>query len=249
MRASRQSGRPAGAGLPVPEDAPGPPDASGPPEPRSVADAVYAILRQRLMAGHFVPGAQLKEEHIAADLAVSRTPVRAALKRLTLDGMVVAAANRGVFVAEWTEQDIIEVFELRLLLEARATGLASQRATVEQIARLEALNDRLAAAIASTGKGRIADIQRTNSEFHHAVVIAAGSPRLRTILDNLLDLPVIIGSFYFYTDVELLRSLQHHRDIATAIAQRNRDYAEAAMRLHLQATYGLFMQRRQTRRA
>lgn len=216
------------------------------PEARSVAAAVYATLRQRLMAGHYAPGEQLKEEHLAADLKVSRTPVRAALKRLTRDGMVVAETNRGVFVAEWTEQDIIEVFELRLLLEPQATALAARRATAEQVAALEALNEELAATLAASSETRVAEIQAINSRFHHTVIVAAGSPRLRTILDNLLDLPLIIGSFYFYTEPELARSLNHHRDIVTAIAQREPDYAREAMRLHLRSTYGLFMRRRRS---
>lgn len=213
-------------------------------ETKSIADTVYSTLRQRLMSGHYVPGAQLKEEHLADDLKVSRTPVRAALKRLARDGMVVAAANRGVFVAEWTEQDIVEVFELRLLLEPHATGLAARRARPEHVAELKALNDQLAAAVASTAKNRIARIQEINFKFHRAVMVASGSPRLRTILENLLDLPIIVGSFYFYTDAELARSLSHHRDIAAAIEKHDPDYAVAATQLHLRATYGLFMQRR-----
>jgi DNA-binding GntR family transcriptional regulator len=199
------------------------------------------------MTGHYAPGARLKEEHLAAELAVSRTPVRAALQRLAGEGMAVAVANRGIFVAEWTEQDIAEVFELRSLLEPHAAGLAAERASPGQVAEFKLLNERLEAAAASAAPGRIAEIQSINNRFHRLLITAAGAPRLRAMSESLVDMPVIIGSFYFYTDAEILRSLAHHRDIAFAIELRDRDYAEQATRLHLKATYELFMRRRRDR--
>lgn len=211
---------------------------------KKVSDTVYSVLRRRLTTGHYAPGTPLREEHLATELAVSRTPVRAALGRLAEDGMVVAAPRRGFLVAEWTEQDIAEVFELRSLLEPQAAGLAAERASPEEIAGLQALNNRMELAARSRSPGAIAEIQSINNSFHRLLIAASGAPRLRAMAASLVDMPVIIGSFYFYTREEILRSLAHHRDIAHAIELRDRDYAILATRLHLKATYELFMRRR-----
>ena len=66
------------------------------------SDKAYVLLKQRVIAGTYAPGAQLKEEHIARELAISRTPIRAALKRLVQDGLATADAGRGVRVSAWT---------------------------------------------------------------------------------------------------------------------------------------------------
>lgn len=109
-----------------------------------ITDSLYAELRRRIMSGVYPPGARLREEHIAEEMQVSRTPVRAALQRLTDDGLLQAAA-RGAIVAGWTQWDVAEVFELRRLLEPHAAGLAAERATPEQIEALDRLNDEMLA--------------------------------------------------------------------------------------------------------
>ena len=86
----------------------------------AAADKAYDTLKRRVIGGAFAPGEQLREEHIARELEISRTPVRAALKRLVDDGLATADPNRGVRVAEWTEFDIQETFDLRGLLEGYA---------------------------------------------------------------------------------------------------------------------------------
>ena len=83
-------------------------------------DQAYETLRARVIGGHYGPGTQLKEEPIAAEFGLSRTPVRAALKRLIDDGLATDDAGQGVHVAHWTEKDIEETFQLRMMLEPYA---------------------------------------------------------------------------------------------------------------------------------
>src|SRR6476469_5010404 len=117
----------------------------------TAAERAYEALKQRVVGGTYAPGAQLKEEPIARELAISRTPVRAALKRLVDDGLATSDPNRGVRVAEWTDFDIDETFELRGLLEAHAAGLAARRGAAALAQRLDALNDEMERAIAKGG--------------------------------------------------------------------------------------------------
>ncbi|XAH22327.1 GntR family transcriptional regulator [Xylophilus sp. GW821-FHT01B05] len=208
-----------------------------------ITDSLYAELRRRIMSGVYPPGSRLREEHIAEEMQVSRTPVRAALQRLIDDGLLQAAA-RGTTVAGWTQWDVAEVFELRCLLEPHAAGLAAERATPEQIEELERLNDEMLTHVKSRRSDRVERIQAVNNRFHHLLVEAAHSGRLKAMLQNFIDTPIMIGSFYFYSEEDMLNSLEHHRQVTQAIKRRNRAYAEQAMAYHLSVSFMRFEMQR-----
>lgn len=212
----------------------------------SASDLVYAELRRRLMAGAFLPGERLREEHIANELNVSRTPVRSAIERLIQDGLATREQRRGAVVLGWLDRDITEAFDLRLLLEPYAARSAALRATEEQIDELASINDSMRRAAQSDDEDRIAQVQHHNNRFHHALLAAAQSARVRSLVEGLLDMPLIIGSFYFYSRDDMLRSVEQHSQIIAALRARDPDYAESAMRLHLAATHRLFRNQRQT---
>ena len=210
------------------------------------SEQTYEVLKKRIVAGHYTAGTQLKEEHIAEDMGVSRTPVRAALKRLIDDGLAVQETGRGVFVAGWTRWDIEDMFRLRIRLEPFAARLAAERADAEIIEQLKQGNDEMARAIAnaSGADDGIAEIQAANSRFHRLILDAAGSQRLKTILETMIDMPIITRSFFLYEPDDLLRSLSHHRDIAMAVELHNGDLAEQLMSVHLLISNQRFMSRR-----
>lgn len=208
------------------------------------SEKAYMLLKQRVVAGAFAPGAQLKEEHIARELAISRTPIRAALKRLVQDGLATAEAGRGVRVAEWTEADVDETYELRRLLEGHAAELAARRGGVELADRLDALNARMEEIIARGGEDTAGQMQEINSQFHRAILEASGSPRLRGMLAGLIDMPVVIRSYFISRPPDLLQSLQHHRDLAAAVRIGSPELARDLMQLHLKLAAHRFRQRR-----
>ena len=208
------------------------------------SDKAYELLKQRLIAGSYAPGAQLKEEHLARELGISRTPVRAALRRLVQDGLATADAGRGVRVAEWTDADIAETYHLRSLLEGHAAELAAQRGGSALAARLHELNEQMAAAIARGGPARPERLQAINGEFHRAIMDASGSPRLRALLSTLIDMPVVVRSFFISTPQDMAQSLQHHRDLQAAVAAGDPELARQVMQLHLRVAAHRFRQRR-----
>ena len=207
-------------------------------------DKAYELLRQRLVGGHYKPGTQLKEEPLARELGLSRTPVRTALKQLVEDGLATADAGQGVHVAEWSEWDIEETFQLRMLLEPYASGLAAERGGEELLVRLRASNERMAAAIEEGGTAAIGRVQEANRSFHHALLDASASPRLRSILETMIDMPIIVRSFYLYTPAELEQSLHHHQDLTLAVEAHDGELARQVMQLHLRMSYHRFMQHR-----
>lgn len=210
-----------------------------------VTDSLYAELRRRIMSGFYAPGQHLREKHISEEMQVSRTPVRAALEKLGADGLV-SFGNRGAVVAGWTQWDITEIYELRLVLEPLAAGLAAIRATDEQVAELEALCEEMKRLARSSEPERIERIQENNNRFHHLLVDAAGSGRLRNTLQNFLDIPIMIGSFYFYSKEELQESASHHAQIVDAVKMRSRKFATEAMAFHLRASFMRFESQRVT---
>lgn len=208
------------------------------------ADKVYEELRERLLRGHFKPGAQLKEEPLAREFGVSRTPVRTALGRLVDDGLATANAGQGIRVAQWTAWDVEECFQLRMLLEPYAASLAAVRGGDRLLAQLRTSNQQMAEGIKRADRDGIASIQEANRSFHHALVDHSGSPRLKAMLETMIDMPIIVRSFYLYTPAELDQSLHHHEDLTIAVEARDGELALRVMQLHLRMSYHRFMRHR-----
>lgn len=204
----------------------------------------YQVLRQRLVGGYYKPGTQLREEPLAREFGVSRTPVRAALKQLVADGLATADAGQGIHVAEWSEHDIEETFQLRMLLEPHAASLAALRGGDEMLELLRKSNQQMAAAMKKGGADSIARIQEANRNFHHTLLNYSGSPRLRSILETMIDMPIIVRTFYLSTPAELAQSLHHHEDLTFAAEARDGELARQVMQLHLRMSHHRFIRHR-----
>lgn len=210
----------------------------------AAAEKVYETLRRRVVGGVYAPGAQLKEEPLACELAVSRTPIRVALRRLVEDGLATADPNRGVRVAQWTDADIEETYALRSLLEGHGAELAARRGGAALAERLDRLNDEMDRAIGQGGAELSERLQSINDRFHRSLLEASGSPRLRSMLAGLIDMPVVIRSHFISSAEDRRQSLQHHRDLAAAVRAGDADLARQAMQLHLRLAAHRFRRQR-----
>jgi len=209
---------------------------------KSVAD-VYRIVRGRIMSGHYRPGSHLTEAELSAELEVSRTPVRAALRNLGEDGLVKVVPNRGAFVAEWTRSDIDEVYQLRSLLESRAAGLAAERHSEENVRDLVGLTEEMGQLVQERRSGYRDELMRNNREFHLLILESARSPRLFSIGRALADSSVTLGTWYHYNNDDIARSLNHHREIVNAIGLGSVEVARALMVAHMETAHEAFMRR------
>ena len=209
-----------------------------------LTEHVYRSLRRHIISGNLSPGARLKEEHVAATLGVSRTPVRSALQRLIDDGLLTGQRGRGAVVAALTDHDIDEVFELRILLEGRAAGLAALNASPEQRAGLAEATAQMQRCAAEKPLDYLGALQVANNRFHRLILDACGSARLRAMATTLVDIPTVVGAFYVYDDADIQRSIQQHRDLLAAIERCDRQLAEEVMRVHLRIAYVLLMRSR-----
>lgn len=155
-----------------------------PVERRSTSTVIAEAIRARIVDGSFPAGAQLTEADLAAQLQVSRSPIREALQRLVQEGLLVAVPHRGVFVTTLTDADVADVYLARAVIEKESARLLLRRGDRAALRRLEEIVREMAAA-ARTGDGwaAVADADR---RFHETLVQAAGSPRLERMYATLL---------------------------------------------------------------
>lgn len=187
---------------------------------------IAAQLRSLIAQGTMVPGAQLVEMDVAGKLGVSRGPVREAIQRLTQEGLLVSIRNRGVFVAEFGEADIKDIYEARTAVEKAAAGVLI--ATDPQQAG-RALLKRVGAMEEARVTGDAEAMSEADIAFHEALVALAESPRLSRIHGTLLtETRMCLNRLEGRYDDEAVR-VAEHRAIAEAI--RDGDHALVMKRL------------------
>lgn len=201
----------------------------------------YLTLRRRLADGTYPAGSRLREEELAAQLGVSRTPIREALRRLDAEGWLRVVPNQGAFAASWSRQDIEEIFDLRALLEAHACEQAAMRPTPAGIAALKAACAAGEASLPATTLAAVEAVSDANVRFHQTIWEMSGQARTRSMLGTLAVPPMILRNFQHFDDANLRRSLAQHREMAAAIASRNPSLAGAVMRAHVEAGKAIFL--------
>ena len=199
------------------------------------ADQAYEFIRDAIAAGTYAPGSRLREEELADDIGVSRTPIREALRRLDAEGVVEFVPNRGAHVASWTDQDLAEIFDLRAVLEGFAARLAARNISDEQVARLRELSAEMDALAVGSAADRLDRISALNNEFHALVVEASGNRQLVQLVAGLVQVPLVHRTFRRYDDASLQRSMGHHRELITALERHDVNWAGTVMRSHVYA--------------
>ena len=201
----------------------------------SAVDKAYRTIRSQIFGGLYKAGDRLKEEELAEQIGVSRTPIREALRRLNAEHIVEFAPNHGACVANWSSDDIDEIYALRGLLECHVARRAAERISVEEIASLDTIQDEIEAAAASGTKEDLDRVAELNHRFHNILLRAARSDRVAMILSWLIDIPVMLRTYHAYSPRDMARSLNHHRELIEALKSRNVVWAEAVMAAHVNA--------------
>ncbi|GGX90094.1 GntR family transcriptional regulator [Litchfieldella qijiaojingensis] len=208
---------------------------------KTATSQVHEAIKQRIIDGHYRAHEYVRETSVARELNVSRTPVREALRELVSEGWLEAIPHHGARVVAWTEKDAREVFELRLVLEPMAVGLACHRMETSRLAYLDSLATRmeqLTERVVADPEARN-EIANLNHEFHRELVQASDNQRLIAVLDSVVRTSVIRRNFGNYDIDHLRRSMRHHREILQAIEASSPTWAENVMRSHLLAARAL----------
>lgn len=200
------------------------------------SDRAYEAIRSMILSGELPAGAQLAEEALAERCGVSRTPVREALRRLESDLLVTRTDTQRSFVADWSLDEVADVFELRAMLEGKAARRAAERMTDVALERIRAANRQIAEAI----RKPVADITGFldgNREFHAVILEVAASRRLGALIGTLIEQPVLWRTAHSYGREELRRSHDDHEELIAAFARRDGAWAEAIMVGHILRAY------------
>lgn len=200
------------------------------PVPQSASAAAGEVIREAIIDGRLPPGQRLKEEELARELGISRTPVREALLLLESEGLVESIPRRGATVRSYAVGDLDDVYQLRALLEGYAARRAATRISADDVARLEqscARFDRLRA------EDDLLDLVRENLLFHSIIHEAAASDRLAALVRKVIEIPLVYKSFYWYSPEQKLISQHYHRQLTRAMSLGDGERAELIMKEHV----------------
>jgi DNA-binding GntR family transcriptional regulator len=209
------------------------PDPADPPDRlniASVVDQVYMAIRDRITSGSLPRGARVHQEDLAAELGVSRTPVREALRRLAAEGLVEMRTNRGARVADIDQGGMRGAYDARLVVEPGAARLAAGRRLPEPLARMR--------AVVAVQRRSLRSVERSfeaNREFHLALVAASGNDYLLQLVERLWV--ARIGATIYERQVEtqerMVLDVREHEQILEAIEAGDARRAESLTRRHL----------------
>jgi GntR family transcriptional regulator, vanillate catabolism transcriptional regulator len=210
--------------------------------PDSQTARATLTLRELLVEGRFQPGERIREVPLAAELRVSRIPLRIALERLSNEGLLEVRPTTGFVVSEFSADDIYDSIELRGLLEGNAARLAAERLNdPRDVAKLQALSYEMIALVKDK-QPTLESLESyidVNAEFHSELIRLSGSRILRRAMTHVCSLPFASPSSFLrrhylapgFREIFLL-ALEHHRSVSDAIQARDGDSAEKLMREH-----------------
>ena len=193
-------------------------------------DVVFNTLRQAILRGELKPGERLMEIQLANKLGVSRTPIREAIRKLELEGLVLMIPRKGAEVAEITEKNLRDVLEVRAALEELAVQLACDRIDKEGIENLKRAAENFKSTLDSDDITKIAE---ADVAFHDIIYLATDNQRLIQLLNNLRE------QMYRYR-VEYLKQkdcypqlLAEHQQIIHALENGEKDVATKLTNQHI----------------
>lgn len=193
-------------------------------------DVVFNTLRQAILTGELKPGERLMEIHLANKLGVSRTPIREAIRKLELEGLVTMIPRRGAEVAQITWKSLQDVLEVRRSLDALCAELASERISEDELAALEVACKEFEEAIYTKDVRQIAS---ADVELHDIIIKATGNARLVQLVNNLAE-QMYRYRFEYIKDFSTHDKLiEEHRVILLALKSRDAKTAAAAAVAHI----------------
>jgi DNA-binding GntR family transcriptional regulator len=203
------------------------------PQPsRSSAKSAYDMLLEAIESGQLMPGARLRESELAERFAVSRTPVREALKRLETQGLVTHEPHHGVIVATLDYSQIAELYHMREVLEGTAAQLAAIHATAIEIDLLQQMVVRDRQFLSDPHQ-----LARSNRIFHQQLRNSARNRYLASLLENLRLSLALLAVTTLSSEGRAAQSIDEHELIVARIAARDSEGAEKAARAHIQAAF------------
>lgn len=194
-------------------------------------DVVFNTLRHAILKGELEPGERLMEIALAQKLGVSRTPIREAIRKLELEGLVVMVPRKGAEVADITENDLRDVLEVRTALEELSIELAMKNMTYEDYENLKKASE----GFAKNSEGDdLIKIAEEDVAFHEIIYMATGNKRLIQMINNLREQMYRYRLEYIKDKSTHARLVEEHERIIEAMRKQDVNAAKAAIKLHVE---------------
>lgn len=207
---------------------------AGEPSRFSTAQRIEQALIEEISAGELAPGQRLDETGLAERFGASRTPVREALSRLTAQGILVQGEKRGVFVAEYSREQLSQIFEAMHEIEAACARIVAQRLNLLTRSEIEAAQ---AECVAAAQAGDRAAYLRANEAFHLAIYRATGNPYMAEIAAEFRRRTGPFRAKKFATRDDLMTSAESHQALIDDIFSEDSATASKGMRDHMTASF------------
>lgn len=198
---------------------------------KPLRELVFETLREAIIDGELPPGERLMEIQVAEELGVSRTPVREAIRKLELEGLVAMIPRKGAYVAGLSMKDVIEVFEIRAALEGLAASLAAERATDEELEDLERQLVRTTNLIDASDLNGMVEI---DTDFHSLLYTVSRNNRLAQIINNLREQIQRFRQTSLSFPGRMKEALEEHREIVEAVSSRDPELARRLAQEHIE---------------
>lgn len=206
---------------------------SGQHDRRKVTDWVYEEIKAAIVDLRLAPGSPLREAALADQLGVSKTPIREAITRLEQEGLVETMSFKGAVVTGYSRQDLIEIYELRELLETAAVRVAAESMDDESRARLERISEE--SQKLKLKKGNAPRLAVLISQFDDVLFDQVQNSRIRAVVENLRAHLTRIGHLTEGIPGRIDASVDQHEKIVGAIAARDPETAEKHLRDHIRS--------------
>lgn len=200
------------------------------PASGNASDTATEMIRNAILNGDLKPASRLGEFQLAEQLGISRTPVREALQRLSHEGLIELLPNRGASVRSYTQQELVDLYELRALLEGHAAKLAAAKLDDAALVELRLSCERFDAL---EPHADVAELVAENTRFHHLVVDASASKLLQGMVEQVVKMPLVYKTYVWYSPDQKRASEYYHHQITSALERRDGTRAELIMREHV----------------
>jgi len=192
---------------------------------------VYHILRQAVILGEFQPGERLVERNLAKQLGVSRTPLREAIRKLELEGLVKHIPNKGVFVTMISAKDVWDIYNIRSVLEGLAARLAATNMTPKEAEQMEQIVKSMETAVPKKDMELLTKLHMDYNKFLYRM---AQNPRLFHQCSNLMDYIIGFTRIGYAVPGRLHEATREHRLLFEAIKAGDGVKAESIARKHVE---------------
>ena len=200
---------------------------------KPLREIVFTTMREAIINGDFKPGQRLMEVQLAEQMGVSRTPVREAIRKLELEGLVVMVPRKGAYVAGLSSEDVKEVLEIRAVLEGLAASLAAKNASAADIEQLQEIVEKFKVAAEEKDVVKLINF---DSDFHDVMYRASKNKKLIQLISALREQVQRFRVAYFTKIRSTQTLIEEHNDLVSSIVNNEPDRARAIAEKHISTT-------------